>query len=638
VARPSVEETLREVFGFSSLREGQGEVISRLLDGRSVLAVFPTGGGKSLCYQLPALMLEGLTVVVSPLIALMKDQIDFLQERGVAAARLDSSLSLEEYRSVWDDLQSGRLRMLYIAPERFQNERFMARLRGVPIAMMAIDEAHCISEWGHNFRPDYLKLAGIAEKLKVGRILALTATATPQVAKSVLRAFDIADGDYIHTGFHRPNLFLRMTGMAASDRDAHLISRLRVHPRGATIVYVTLQHTAVKVANRLVQAGFEARPYHAGLDSNVRTEVQEWFMGSPDAVVVATIAFGMGIDKSDIRYVYHYNLPKALENYAQEIGRAGRDGEPSVCELFATPDDAVTLENFSYGDTPTPEAVASLVEELLSLGERFDVSRYQLSRRHDIRILVVATLLTYLELEGVLASTAPFYDTYKFKPARSSAEILGQFDEERARFLGRVLSCSKKARTWFSIDLTESAEKLGEPRQRLVAALEYLAQKGELELKVSGVRHGYRVLRRPENGAALAHTLAERFFDAETRDIERLRGVMALAVHPSCVVSELLGYFGEVLEPPCGHCDRCAGEPVVPMPERVPRRFDEGDRQRLDALRSEGHPALATPRQIARFLCGLPSPAVGRARLRKHPDWARYSATPFDEVLGFVQG
>ncbi len=627
---------LRETFGFSELRQGQAAVIDKLLSGQSVLAVFPTGGGKSLCYQLPALMMEGLTVVVSPLIALMKDQIDFLQGRGVAAARLDSSLDLQTYRQVWDDLRAGTTKLLYVSPERFQNERFMARLKDLDISLMAIDEAHCISEWGHNFRPDYLKLASIQKQLGVGRILALTATATPAVAGGIRAAFDIADADFVHTGFHRPNLFIRMSPVTARQRDGHLLARVAHHPAGATIVYVTLQKTAERVAKLLSNAGHTTRAYHAGMDTDDRTAVQEWFMASEAGVVVATIAFGMGIDKSNIRYVYHYNLPGALENYAQEIGRAGRDGEPSICELLACPDDAVTLQNFSYGDTPSQDNVRSFVTELLSLGERFDVCRYQLSRRHDIRALVVATLLTYLELEGVLASTAPFYDTYKFKPARSSAEILARFNPDRADFLRRVLSCSKKARLWFSIDLTESAERLGEPRQRLVSALEFLKDQGELELKVSGVRHGYRVACRPSDPEELVQRLHQRFVESEARDIDRIAKVLALAGQDTCVTGALLSYFGEDLGGPCGHCDRCLGEDIANMPEREPVRFTASQEQAIQGVCSDSSRALESARQRARMLCGLSSPAAVSGKLRKHPAWGVLGHVPFDEVLARV--
>src|SRR6476619_3633230 len=244
-------DALEESFGFASFRPGQQQVVDALLAGRSALAVFPTGGGKSLCYQLPALLLDGVTVVVSPLIALMKDQIDLLARQGVDAARLDSSLDAVEVRAVSDRLRSGELKLLYVAPERFNNERFLAQLGQTKIALFAVDEAHCISEWGHNFRPDYLKLAARARELGAERVLALTATATPAVVADIRAGFAIDDADAVVTGFYRPNLTLLTTPVAARDRDTLLVERIRSRPPGSAIVYVTLQRTAMRVAELL---------------------------------------------------------------------------------------------------------------------------------------------------------------------------------------------------------------------------------------------------------------------------------------------------------------------------------------------------------------------------------------------------
>ena len=248
-------QTLKKVFGFEGFRTGQEAAIAKLLSGRSVLAIFPTGSGKSLCFQLPALLLDGLTVVISPLIALMKDQLDFLVSRDVPAARLDSSLTREETLEVYDGLRGGRLKLLYISPERLGNERFLRSLERRKISLLAVDEAHCISEWGHNFRPDYLKIAQLARQLKVERVLALTATATPQVARDIAEGFGIAAGDVVHTGFYRSNLKLYVTPCAAAARDALLLARLRQRPPGPTVVYVTLQRTAEEVAGLLGRAG-----------------------------------------------------------------------------------------------------------------------------------------------------------------------------------------------------------------------------------------------------------------------------------------------------------------------------------------------------------------------------------------------
>ncbi|HEX8242281.1 MAG TPA: ATP-dependent DNA helicase RecQ, partial [Longimicrobium sp.] len=334
-----IHAVLHERFGLPAFRPGQERVIRAILERGAALAVFPTGGGKSLCYQLPALLLDGVTLVVSPLIALMKDQIDALRGLGIDAARLDSSLTFDEAKSVEKRLLSGALRLLYVSPERFNNERFLQLLGRVHIALFAVDEAHCISEWGHNFRPDYLKLADTAREMGAQRVLALTATATPQVVDDVCASFAIPRECAVVTGFHRPNLFLSVHPTRPGERDGELVRRMRSRPPGPGIVYVTLQRTAERVAKLLDEAGIPARPYHAGMNDDVRAQVQEWWKASDHGIVVATIAFGMGIDKADVRYVYHYNLPKGLESYSQEIGRAGRDGEPSVVELLGGLDD-----------------------------------------------------------------------------------------------------------------------------------------------------------------------------------------------------------------------------------------------------------------------------------------------------------
>ncbi|MEM7035273.1 MAG: ATP-dependent DNA helicase RecQ, partial [Chloroflexota bacterium] len=391
------QQTLKSVFGFDTFREGQAQVIETLLAGRSALAVFPTGSGKSLCYQLPALYFSGLTLVVSPLIALMKDQVEFLQSRNINAARLDSSLSWDETRQVYDDLRNKQQQILFIAPERLSNERFLQTLHGQSIDLMVIDEAHCISEWGHNFRPEYLKLAEMATELEAQRVLALTATATPKVTDDICREFNIQPNAYTHTGFYRPNLTLYFSVYPnPKEKQAQLLKRIQQAEPGPTIVYVTLQKTAETIAHFLSSNGFESQAYHAGMKSEDRNAVQDWFMAANQAIVVATIAFGMGIDKADIRYVYHYNLPKTLENYSQEIGRAGRDGAPSNCEVFASGDDITILENFVYGDTPEPAGLNQFLDLILQHEGDFDIGVYELSNQCDIRPLVVRTVLAYL--------------------------------------------------------------------------------------------------------------------------------------------------------------------------------------------------------------------------------------------------
>jgi ATP-dependent DNA helicase RecQ len=629
-------------FGFGSFRPGQQQVVETLLAGRSALAVFPTGGGKSLCYQLPALMLEGVTIVVSPLIALMKDQIDDLQRRGIEAARLDSSLGAAEQRQIGERLRSGALELLYVAPERFNNERFLAQLARIRISLFAVDEAHCISEWGHNFRPDYLKLAERARELAAERVLALTATATPAVVADICAGFGIEEADAVVTGFYRPNLTLLMTPVAAGERDRLLLERLRERSPGSTIVYVTLQRTALRVADLLAKAGLPARPYHAGMSTEDRVAVQEWWAGARDGIVVATIAFGMGIDKADVRYVYHYNLPKSLESYSQEIGRAGRDGRGSVCELLACSDDVPTLENFAFGDTPTREALAGLLADVLEhpVGAEFALSEYELSLRHDMRPLVLRTALTYLELDGVLRQGTPFYAGYRLRPTGESFEaVYRRFDESRAGFLRRLIASGKTGRTWTTIEPDAAASALREPRGRIVTALEYLDEQGLIELQAAEVRQRYTVLARPDCENDVIERLLARFVRRERSETERIQNVLSLVTYDGCQVSALVAYFGEERAEPCGHCSHCLNGRSQRLPEPEPRRPIEAvvDVKSLVELRAGNTDSLGTPRQAARFLAGITSPASTRAKLTRHPLFGTLNDRRFLDILAWCE-
>ena len=633
-------QLLERNFGFSEFRPGQERVIDALHQHKAALAVFPTGGGKSLCYQLPALRYEGLTLVVSPLIALMKDQIDFLVSHGVAAARLDSSLSGPETRDVTERMEAGTLKLLYVAPERFNNERFLGLLERTRIALFAVDEAHCISEWGHNFRPDYLKLAEAAKTVGAERVLALTATATPAVVQDICAAFAIPNDSSIVTGFYRPNLNLSITAVKAEDRDSTLLKRLQKRTPGPTIVYVTLQKTAERVAAMLQEAGLPAEAYHAGLGDDVRPAVQDRWMASDKGIVVATIAFGMGIDKAAVRYVYHYNLPKSLESYSQEIGRAGRDGLKSTVELLACPDDVPTLENFAYGDTPTEAALRSLVQDLLSRGPSFDISLYALSSQHDIRQLVLRTALTYLEMDGVLKQGTPFYAGYEVQPLLDLPSIIAKFQGPHADFVRDLFGVARLGKVWYALNPDEAAEALGVERRRVVRALEYLEEQGWAMLKVADVRQRYTRGRETEDADALAFDLYSRFLRREQAETARLKRVLDLVTFAGCQTNALVGYFGEKRDAPCGHCGFClTGRPVVLPPADAPGTPDELlDLPAWKTLQSQQPDALGEPRQQARFLCGLTSPALSRARLGRHPLFGALEALRFAHVLAWCGG
>jgi ATP-dependent DNA helicase RecQ len=634
-------ELLHRHFGFKAFREGQLPVVEALCDGRSSLALFPTGAGKSLCYQLPALARPGTALIVSPLIALMKDQVESLQRRGIAAARLDSTLSASETAQLFVDMTAGKLKLLYIAPERLSNESFLARLRRMKISLLAIDEAHCISEWGHNFRPEYLRLAAVAREFNLHPVLALTATATPAVARSIRESFDIAEADHVQTSFHRPNLHLEIVPAPAGRRLDLLTKRLQSGKVRPAIVYVTLQETAERVATHLQRAGLNARAYHAGLPDDQRAETQDLFMSGLCDIICATIAFGMGIDKANIRGVFHYNLPKSLENYLQETGRAGRDGKPSLCALYACADDRIALENFIYGDTPSASAVRSVMDHLLRQGEQFDLSRYELSHAADVRPLVLETILTYLEMDGLLAPGGAFYSGCRVQFHHDEERILAGHKPERQRFLRALLGSGKRGPKYLTLNLEDSAASLGETRERLQKALTWLEESGDITVQPTGLRHRYRLL--PGAGerepGRIAESLARRFLEREARDVARLEEVLTFASHPGCLTQFLLARFGEVMSPPCGHCGNCRKARTEPLeiPCSPPRKICQEDVALIHGLRKENHPALRTARQLARFLCGIVSPAVSRARLTRHDAFGLLAGVPFKAILAQTQ-
>ena len=372
--------------------------------------------------------------------------------------------------------------------------------------------------------------------------------------------------------------------------------------------------------------------------------MQEWWSRSPDAIAVATIAFGMGIDKANVRYVYHYNLPKSLESYSQEIGRAGRDGEESICELLACPDDVPTLENFAFGDTPTREALAGLLGDVLEhpAGAEFAVSEYELSVRHDLRPLVLKTILTYLELDGVLRQGTPFYAGYRLRPLGdvSLEDVFGRFDESRADFLRRLVATGKTGRTWTTLAPDAAAAELGEQRSRILAALEYLDEQGLVELQPAEVRQRYTLLAHPGSEPELVGRLLDRFARRERAETARIENVLALVTNEGCQVIALASYFGETRTQPCGHCTYCLSGRAQHLPEPVQMEPIELSIS-VDALTAvrDGHlDALGTPRQQARFLAGITSPAASRARLTRDPLFGSLAQRRFADVLAWCEG
>src|ERR1051326_6632563 len=347
---------LKQYFGFTSFRPYQAEIVRDALAGKDVFALLPTGGGKSLCFQLPAMVRTGLSVVVSPLIALMKDQVDALQAAGVPATFLNSSLAPGESSERLRGLRNGQYRLLYVAPERLMLSTFLSGLQHWKLNLVAIDEAHCISEWGHDFRPEYRKLSTLRQLLQAVPIMALTATATERVRKDIIAQLKLKDPACYVASFNRPNLTYRV--FAKNNPYLQVLELVRARPRETGIVYCQARKTAENLAARLRADAVLAKPYHAGLAAPERTQNQELFLRDEVRVMCATIAFGMGINKPNVRFVLHYDLPKNIEGYYQETGRAGRDGLPSDCVLLFSAGDVVKQIRFIDEKPPQERAIA----------------------------------------------------------------------------------------------------------------------------------------------------------------------------------------------------------------------------------------------------------------------------------------
>ena len=627
---------LKTHFGFDKFKKGQKEVISKITTGQSSIAIFPTGAGKSICYQLSSLLLPHMTLVVSPLLSLMKDQVDFLKQHNIAAARLDSTISPEEYNNTVEAAKNGHLKILMISVERFKNERFRVHLKQMKISLMVIDEAHCISEWGHNFRPDYMKLPLYQKEFQIDNTLLMTATATLEVVKDMCDKFNIPEEHVVITGFYRDNLFLQVTPIDEDQKKKLLIKRIQKEPKDPTIVYVTKQKTAEEISEYLVENNIQSSPYHAGMQNEDREIIQNLFMKGDLDCVVATIAFGMGIDKKNIRRIIHYDLPKSIENYSQEIGRAGRDGKKSLCEVFENTSNINVLENFIYGDTPERNSIKKLLNMIQGHGEKlWEIKLFSLSFEIDIRIIPLKTLLVYLELEKIILPQYTRFDEYKFKFNIDKDEIINNFKDERKKFVEEIFYGCDSKRVWTYMNINEIEKSYNKTdRERIIKAVEYFSEKGWIELTSGHSIEVFEIISNDFNLNEISDKIYSIFKNKELHEIQRIHSMVSFFESDSCLSKILAEHFGEILTvKQCGHCSHCLSGKAGFQSESGPYSLNDFN---FDDLSSEFKGLVGekfSPTVFAKFLCGIATPVFSRQKLTRLDHFGTLEKYPFSDVI-----
>ncbi|MEM8488861.1 MAG: ATP-dependent DNA helicase RecQ [Bacteroidota bacterium] len=613
--KQGAEAILRQYWGYDTFRDGQWDIIAALLNNRDALGILPTGGGKSICYQVPALMLPGITLVISPLIALMQDQVQRLDKLGVPATFINSSLRPSEIDQRWTDIEHGRYKLVYLAPERLQNEMFLARIERMKVQLIAVDEAHCISEWGYDFRPAYLQIASLRELVPDVPIVALTATATPPVRDDILLHLQLKNPFVLVSGFNRPNLTWSIFQVENKKRKVADVLR---GVQGTGVIYAATRKAVEEWQQWLLAEGEQAAAYHGGMTASDREQSASGWLAGDTRIMVATNAFGMGIDKPDVRFVIHVDLPGALESYYQEAGRAGRDGEKGHAVLLYRAGDEETPAGLIQDSHPALDVIQRIYDAIclharIALGdvpmEPIVVHVPALARQGQASRSTVRVALDTLAREGHWSVLRGKQHTTMIRfrqSARSVRHYMTNLKNQKLTDFVEVLLRTVHADAfsdWWDMDLRLLERKTGLPRARLLDGFAFLESRELLawvmpgdQLKLMFALPRVKKLR-----------LNVRHLDmARKRAVRRLNDMMRYTRSVTCRRHFLLKYFGENSPEQCGTCDICLGrhEAVIITPEDEPilrqlLKFIRDDVPRAQWFDTHQMPDSRTPELIA---------------------------------------
>lgn len=563
----TLKENLKKYFGYDDFLPGQEEVISRVLKSENLFVVMPTGGGKSLCYQLPAVMMDdGIVLVVSPLIALMKDQVDQLNACGIPSTFINSSITSAEISDRLTGIADKKYKLVYVAPERFYNKNFVYQLKDIKISLFVIDEAHCISEWGHDFRPAYLRLKRVADYLKVRSVIALTATATAEVRADIITNLGLSKENEVITGFHRPNLFLMTDRIDSENKRLEKLKKILLKIQGSIIVYAGTRKSVDKITESLIKDGIPAIPYHAGLSDEDRKNNQELFLNESIRIIVCTNAFGMGINKKNVRAVIHFNLPGSLEAYYQEAGRAGRDAKRAYCILLYGLGDRYLQEFFIQGSYPDRELIKELYRVLDNEDEDIILKTHgeiQNSLSNSkINDMAVSSILRILEENNILERLSEKNHKASLKLLLDFEKALESIDtraEVQRLILGNMMEIYEndiyEGIQFYPEDL---AVKCRLQKDSVMRAISALCEKNILEYRAPFRGRGIRMIQKnlePENLPVNFDLLEER----AGKEYQRLRIMEDYVFNNYCRHFYILKYFGDktLKGNNCNSCDIC---------------------------------------------------------------------------------